>query len=352
MNHTLSGPATTEFELPRSELAVAALRFAEETEEPFLFRHSVRGYLFARGLAERRGLRADADYHDERLFLGCVLHDLGLTEEGNGDQRFEVDGADLAATFLREHGADEDTVAVVWDAVALHTSDGIAARKGPEVGLAQAGIALDVMGRGRDALPDGFAERVHDAFPREDLGYAIADAIIAQALANPAKASPLSFPGQLLRRRLPHGALPDWHDLIAQAGWGDRPTTTHPTAPAATTPDQLAALFQTHLEAGDLPALASLHEPHAALTTATGTPVTGTDAITDHLRTFLERGARVTLHPRTTHTAGDIAVISTTATVTGTTPDGGALTTESTQVARRQPDGRWLYVIDTPLPAV
>ncbi|WP_395296451.1 HD domain-containing protein [Kitasatospora hibisci] len=214
----------SEFDLPRSELAVAALRLAEEAEEPYLFRHSVRGYLFARELGRHRGLRAGADYHDEQLFLGCVLHDLGLTEQGNGGQRFEVDGADLAAAFLRERGADETTVAVVWDAVALHTSDGIAARKAPEVALAQAGIALDVMGRGREALPEGFAERVHGAFPRDDLGYAIADAIVAQAMGNPAKASPLSFPGQLLRHRLPHSAVPDWDDLIARAGWGDRPT--------------------------------------------------------------------------------------------------------------------------------
>ncbi|OIK25521.1 hypothetical protein VT52_021645 [Streptomyces malaysiense] len=213
-----------EFELPQSELAVAALQFAEGAEQPYLFRHSVRGYLFAREIANHRGLRPDVDYHDEQLFLGCVLHDLGLTEQGNGDQRFEVDGADLAAAFLREHGADDSTVAVVWDAVALHTSDGIASRKEPEVALAQAGIALDVMGRGKEALTEGFAERVHSAFPRDDLGYVIADAIVAQAMANPAKASPLSLAGQLLRQRLPHGTVPDWHDLIAGAGWGDRRT--------------------------------------------------------------------------------------------------------------------------------
>ncbi|MFJ7264880.1 HD domain-containing protein [Streptomyces globosus] len=220
------------FDLPRTELAVLALRYAEEVEPEAVFRHSVRSYLFARALADHGGMKAGADFDDELVFLSCVLHDLGLSEPGNGNQRFEVDGADLAARFLREHGTDEDAVTVVWDAIALHTSEGIASRKGPEVALAHAGITVDVLGRGKESLPEGFADRVHAAFPRTDLAYVMTNLITRQALANPAKAGPLSFPGQLLRRHLPPGALPDWYDLIADAGWGDRPTA-RPDTPAA-----------------------------------------------------------------------------------------------------------------------
>ncbi|MFF2196589.1 HD domain-containing protein [Streptomyces sp. NPDC058157] len=213
------------FDLPRTELTARALHYAEEVEPAVVFRHSVRSYLFARALADHDGMTAGADFDDELVFLGCVLHDLGLSEQGNGHQRFEVDGADLAARFLRELGADEEAVAVVWDAVALHTSEGIAPRKGPEVALVHAGISVDVLGRGRELLPEGFAERVHAAFPRADLAYALTDVIVRQALDNPAKAGPFGFPGQLLRRHLPAGTLPDWYDLIGAAGWGDRPTT-------------------------------------------------------------------------------------------------------------------------------
>ncbi|WP_323369080.1 HD domain-containing protein [Streptomyces alkaliterrae] len=222
MDLSLPDPCA-DFGLPRTELTACALRFVADAEPGFLYRHSVRSYLFARAVADAQELRPGVDYDDELVFLGCVLHDLGLSEQGNGDQRFEVDGADLAARFLREHGVDEARVAVVWDAVALHTSDGIAHRKGPEVALTQAGAAVDVLGRGGERLPPGFADRVHAAFPRGDLAYAITEAIIAQARENPAKAGPLSFPGQVLRRRLPEGALPDWHDLIARSIWGDRP---------------------------------------------------------------------------------------------------------------------------------
>ncbi|WP_051061557.1 HD domain-containing protein [Nocardiopsis chromatogenes] len=210
--------------LPATDLAAAALRFAEEAEPAFVYRHSVRSYLFARALADRRGLRPGTDFDDELVFLGCVLHDLGLTAQGNGAHQFEVDGADLAARFLRGQGVEERRVEVVWDAVALHTSAGIAARKGPDVALAQSGIAVDMLGHGREELPPGLAERVHAALPRDDLAHAIIDLIAEQAAANPAKVDPLGFTGHVLRPRLPRGALPDWQDLIAASGWGDRPT--------------------------------------------------------------------------------------------------------------------------------
>ncbi|MEV4433121.1 HD domain-containing protein [Streptomyces sp. NPDC049555] len=226
-------PVLDDFDLPGTDLAGHALRYAREVEPAVVFRHSVRSYLFARAVADRRGWTAGADFDDELVFLGCVLHDLGLSEQGNGHQRFEVDGADLAVRFLREHGASEERAAVVWDAVALHTSEGIACRKGPEVELAHLGIGTDVLGHGRELLPDGFAERVHAAYPRDDLAYALTDLIVGQALADPAKAGPLGFPGQLLRRHLPQGALPDWYDLIAQAGWGDRPAQAASGRPQA-----------------------------------------------------------------------------------------------------------------------
>jgi hypothetical protein len=36
--------------------------------------------------------------------------------------RFEVDGANAARDFLREHGVTGDALRIVWDAIALHTT--------------------------------------------------------------------------------------------------------------------------------------------------------------------------------------------------------------------------------------
>ena len=206
--------------LPDSPVARAAYAFTARATPAFVHNHSIRSYVFARAHAQRSGV----DYDDELVFLSCVLHDIGLSDEGNGHQRFEVDGADVAAAFLREQGIDDRRVEIAWDAIALHTSQGIAERKGTEVAVTQAGIATDILGVGRDELPPGLADKTHALLPREDLAYALTDAILVQAKADPRKAAPLTFPGELLRLHLPHGAVPEWPELIAAAGWGDRPT--------------------------------------------------------------------------------------------------------------------------------
>lgn len=337
----------TEFRLPETALATAAYRFAEQTEPAFVFHHSVRSFIYARVLAERRGHLPAVDYDEELLFLGCVLHDLGLTENGNCDQRFEVDGADVAAAFLREHGVDQRRIDTVWDAIALHSSEGIASRKCLEVALTQAGTGADVLGHDREILPADLVERVHAVLPRADIGYALTDAIVAQAIRKPSKARPLTFPGELVRKHLPNGAMPEWHDLLAQNGWGDRPVAARAEG-SASTPEELGMLFMKNLAAGDLEGLVSLYEPQATFVPAPGVVVSGAEAIRDSLRGYIERGARISLELRKIHTVGDLAVLSSLATATGVGPGGEELTTTTTEVARRQPDGRWLYVVDDP----
>lgn len=207
--------------LPDTELAHATRRYIESIEAPFLVNHSIRSYLFGRAIGEQRGVRPGEDYDDELLFAGCALHDIGLTDAGNGDQRFEVDGADLAKEFLLAAGVSEERAEIVWDAVALHTSLGIANRKRPEIALAQAGIGTDVLGRSADLLPPGLADEVHEAYPRQRLGHALADAIVAQARDKPGKAAPHTFPGELVRQRAPDVHVPDWNELVAACVWRD-----------------------------------------------------------------------------------------------------------------------------------
>jgi len=210
----------TEFALPDTEMAEEAYRFAEEIEPSWLFSHSVRCYLYAKALGGRVGLQ---DYDDELVFLSCVLHDLGLTDQGNRDNRFEVDGADLAVEFLRERGMSEKRVRTVWEAIALHTSDGIPSRMGPEVAITQVGIGADLFGLLREELPTDLVTRAHSSFPRADLGYTWADAIVEQAAAKPQKAGLTTPAAQLVRWHRPIGTLPDWNDVMASAGWGDQP---------------------------------------------------------------------------------------------------------------------------------
>lgn len=338
-------PAFERLGLPDTGLARDTYAFAAGATPAFVFFHSVRSYVFARAHARHQGLRAGTDYDDELLFISCVLHDIGLSDEGNGDQRFEVDGADTAAAFLRERGVEERRIAIAWDAIALHTSDGIAGRKGTEVALAQAGIGTDILGVRRESLPAGLADEVHALLPRMDLGYALSDAIVAQARSKPQKASPLTFPGTLLRHHLPYGAHPDWYDLIAAAGWGDKPVGAVARR-RAETPEQVGAMFMEYLEAGDIEGLVSLYEPHAHFVPTPGTHLVGTEAIRNALQQLIDNGARLKLELREIRQVDDVALVSNTATLTGVGPEPVISTT--TEILRRQPDGGWVHVVDDP----
>src|SRR4051794_33677708 len=136
---------TSRTDLPDSDIACAAREFVFDVSPVFVANHCVRGYLFARELAAVKGLRCDVDYDDELLFLSCILHDLGATDYANGDQRFEVDGADAAARFLRDNQVSEARVTTVWQAIALHTSVGRAHKFGAEQAIAQMGIGADIV---------------------------------------------------------------------------------------------------------------------------------------------------------------------------------------------------------------
>ena len=218
---TVTDHTATPFDLPDTAVAVAARRLCEEVSPGFVHNHTVRSYLFARELAVVTGV---GEFDDELLFLACVLHDLGVTDYANGDQRFEVDGADAAARFLREEGVDDTRARTVWNAIALHTSPGLAQGFGVIEGLAQWGIAADIAGQGREHLRKDFTDRVHARWPRHDLGYALAGVIARQVHENPAKGAPLSFPAHVHSLFYPQCGSLGWFDIVEAAGWGDQPT--------------------------------------------------------------------------------------------------------------------------------
>lgn len=224
---TNAASSAAQWDFPDSEICSAALRLAFDVSAEFIANHSVRSYLFARELAAGNGLRSGIDYDDELVFLSCILHDLGVTDYGGGEQRFEVDGADAAARFLREQGLSDDRVSTVWQAIALHTSAGLANRFGPEQSVTHFGIALDISGIEKGSLSAGFAERVHAAWPRHDLGYAIADLIARDIRANPMKAPPFSFPAHI--HEVIDGTSMTFLDVVKNSGWGDQPVSNSGT---------------------------------------------------------------------------------------------------------------------------
>lgn len=211
-------------DLPTTPLARAAQRVIDTELTPAMRNHSIRAFLFARAAAAAQGVRAGADYDEETMYLICALHDIGLADIANGDQRFEVDGADYAAEFLESQGVTDDRVDIVWDAIAAHTtglsSSPVYRRRRPAaIWVAVDGIAIDIGGNAR-MLPPGYAGRVHAGYPRHGGIRALTRIVEEQAVANPAKAQPGSLPGEILRLSHPE-LVPSWHDIIDAAGWGD-----------------------------------------------------------------------------------------------------------------------------------
>jgi uncharacterized protein (TIGR02246 family) len=116
----------------------------------------------------------------------------------------------------------------------------------------------------------------------------------------------------------------------------------------ATTPEQIHRLFEEAFNAGDLDGLMELYEPDAALIAQPGSVVHGSEQVRAGLQGFLALEGRITLDTKLAVAVGDLAYLSNTWSLSGTGPDGNPVVLGATtaEVARRQADGSWRYVID------
>lgn len=133
-------PAVAGIAIPDSPLAKEATDAARSAEPVEIFNHSLRAFLFAELIAKAKGVTHDV----EAVYVAALLHDTGLAPAYmSRDQRFEVDGANLARRIAGSHGVTAERVNLVWDAIALHDAGGLARWKQPEVMLVNAGVSAD-----------------------------------------------------------------------------------------------------------------------------------------------------------------------------------------------------------------
>jgi hypothetical protein len=146
---------------PDSVLAQKAVDLAFRVSPAVVWNHVLRTFVFGVLVGKAQSLR----YDEELFFLASVLHDLGLTAEFRGAKRFEVVGADAADAFLKDQGVNPERREIIWDAIAFHTSVGIASRKRPEIALVHIGAGVDVIGLELDRLPPAVVAETIEAFP-------------------------------------------------------------------------------------------------------------------------------------------------------------------------------------------
>jgi hypothetical protein len=152
-------------ETPDSALAREITELVRDTETQLLFNHSSRVYHWGALAGRRRGLKFDA----ELLYAGAMFHDMGLMpKHSSAEERFEVDGANVARDFLNRHGISPAEIDLVWTAIALHTTPGIPQHMHPVVALVTAGVEMDVLGIGYDNYSDADRAAVVGAHPRSE----------------------------------------------------------------------------------------------------------------------------------------------------------------------------------------
>ncbi|MET9292500.1 HD domain-containing protein [Streptomyces sp. NPDC003077] len=199
--------------IPDSEVARKSVAFVREVASETLFHHVMRTYLYGAALFDRRGVR----YDRELAFVAAILHDLGLVKAYQSpNERFEVDGADAARRFLREQRMSADRVAVVWDAIALHTSVGIATRKRPEIAMISVGSGLDFTGNGLQDFPSDVLEEILAAYPRAGFKREAVDNMLSLCRTKPMSVVMHPF-AEVGRRHLPGFPVPTVEDMVLGA---------------------------------------------------------------------------------------------------------------------------------------
>ncbi|KAI7773183.1 hypothetical protein LA080_011628 [Diaporthe eres] len=153
----LSDIPELQLDFPPSRTATSALAFAQKHLPQGLFNHVARSAYWARILAAKLHFFDIASLDMEMVVLICILHDMGLVDatskELDGlrvENRFQIDGVNIAKDFLRSHADggswDEARIERLWMAIDLHTTPSIARHAAPEIALAQTAIEADFAG--------------------------------------------------------------------------------------------------------------------------------------------------------------------------------------------------------------
>ncbi|WP_390913006.1 SgcJ/EcaC family oxidoreductase [Pseudosulfitobacter sp. SM2401] len=117
--------------------------------------------------------------------------------------------------------------------------------------------------------------------------------------------------------------------------------------------DQINATIDANnaaVAAGDMDAILATFEPNGALVGEPGMLAKGTSALRDTFSQFIGMSPQISVTNHEIIQADDIALHSSTWKMSGKAPDGSEFeqTGFSVVVLRKQPDGRWLMVIDNP----
>jgi len=121
--------------------------------------------------------------------VGTILPDIGLSAAVSGPNRFEVNAAAAARSFVTERGMSDRRAQLIWDLVALNSTPSIALHKEAEVAVGTMGIGLDYGGFFFELVPPADLTDILRAFPRLKMKTQFAEACCRLVAAKPDTAS-------------------------------------------------------------------------------------------------------------------------------------------------------------------
>ncbi len=216
--------------VPADTLSQAAYDVARSNLHPTILNHSLRTFIYALSVSEQEKLGWHEPDRLPLLFTAAIFHDMGTTDICDGPQRFEVEGADAAVSFLRGHDVPEEDRKEVWVrywrysicrtlnadsskklAIGLHTCSGIAERATTMSRSIRQGVLIDFKRPAVLKLVDPvLIDKVERIFSRGEPEKILGDAVVEQALRQPSKAPSATWPGQLTRSRREN---PEWQGV-------------------------------------------------------------------------------------------------------------------------------------------
>ena len=110
---------------PDMEFAQRAHDLVHDCCPAHVVAHSERSFQFAALVARAEAVEVDM----EVLYIGTILHDVGLARRFDGPERFEMRGANVVRTMLLDAGMQAARAEKVWDVIALHARSQASSRR-------------------------------------------------------------------------------------------------------------------------------------------------------------------------------------------------------------------------------
>ena len=112
----------------------------------------------------------------------------------------------------------------------------------------------------------------------------------------------------------------------------------------AKSPEEICRLFQQHMAEGDIDSVLSVYDPDAVFLNQSGEVKKSGEALRQELAPFAAMKAIFDFNIKQVIQSGDIALMHTEWTVSSPQP----MSVYAIEVARRQPDGTWRWLIGDP----